>query len=263
MFHSACFLVAVVISSTWGMSIRNESVSMYAAVNIWKDMGSKAAYCGVSAQHTACLYTNQNQLGKCGSQGIIDRVVDAAGIKTLLDTHNKRRSEVAKGLKSPQPGASNMVKLTWNAEAAAIAQLWLDQCVWGHDKSRQTVKPRPLYNGQNAYMSYSSSPSYKVNYAEAVNAWFDEIKDYPPSAVDRLQFSAATGHYTQVVWAETTQVGCGFVRFKGTNGWYTNMVTCNYAPGGNMGGSALYKRGNACSACPTGYSKCEDGLCTK
>ena len=62
----------------------------------------------------------------------------------------------------------------------------------------------------------------------------------------------STGHYSQLVWAETDRLGCGSANFQ-ENGMWAFMLVCNYAVAGNMQGGSVYKRGNQCS-------QCEDGL---
>ena len=91
------------------------------------------------------------------------------------------------------------------------------------------------------------------------------------------RFSSGAGHYTQVVWADTEELGCGMVYYKG-NSFYETLIVCNYAKGGNIQGTLyislccrinqlftgteMYKLGAACSSCPSGYT-CDDGLCAK
>ncbi len=49
----------------------------------------------------------------------------------------------------------------------------------------------------------SSVDSSNIDYAAGVQAWYDEVKDYSPNDVTVLKFGMNTGHYTQVVWANT------------------------------------------------------------
>ena len=53
------------------------------------------------------------------------------------------------------------------------------------------------------------------------------------------RFSSGTGHYTQVVWADTEELGCGMVYYKGTT-YYETLIVCNYAKGGNFQGTFAY-----------------------
>jgi hypothetical protein len=56
--------------------------------------------------------------------------------------------------------------------------------------------------------------------------WYDEIKDYDFNGGG---FSMTTGHFTQVVWKQTKQIGCAKVTCKGMD-----IYVCNYDPPGNV-----------------------------
>ncbi|GFR71362.1 pathogenesis-related protein 1 [Elysia marginata] len=60
--------------------------------------------------------------------------------------------------------------------------------------------------------------------------WYDEIKDYN---FDSPGFSGSTGHFTQVVWKESTQLGMGKARTP--DGTYVFAVGV-YRTRGNMQG---------------------------
>lgn len=74
----------------------------------------------------------------------------------------------------------------------------------------------------------------------------------------------STGHYTQVVWAETEYVGCARAIYE-ADGWYTVQLTCNYAgrnSSGNLLTRPMYLTGPPCTKCPG--KKCNSiwrGLC--
>ena len=59
-----------------------------------------------------------------------------------------------------------------------------------------------------------------------VDDWYSEIKDYDFA---KSEFSQKTSHFTQLVWENTEQVGCGVACDKKDFCY----VTCNYYPAGN------------------------------
>lgn len=78
-----------------------------------------------------------------------------------------------------------------------------------------------------------------------------------------LRFSAVTGHFTQLIWADTFLVGCGITEYKEyLNGrrWNTRLYVCNYGPSGNIINGWMYRPGDACNECGEN-SNCYYGLC--
>lgn len=67
----------------------------------------------------------------------------------------------------------------------------------------------------------------------------------------------ATGHYTQMLWAETRFLGCGQVSFPGGMG-VKKLIVCNYGPSGNVDGKLMYRAGKKCAKCPK-EAKCTSG----
>jgi len=184
---------------------------------------------------------------------------DGLGISRIVDRHNELRQKVASGMETngDQPGASDMLKMTWNEELAAVAQRWADQCTFGHDDDRN--KCDGTYVGQNAYSSWNSQEStwegLMDTMGNAVQAWYDEVIDpgFPNTDISPFVFSYGAGHYTQVVWAESAEVGCGMTYYD-DDGWFATLIVCNYAVGGNMVGGNMYTVGAGCSDCPAGTS---------
>ncbi|XP_037795137.1 uncharacterized protein LOC119590552 [Penaeus monodon] len=196
----------------------------------------------------------------------------------ILDAHNKYRAIVARGeesegLPGPQYSASDMQQLVWNEELAQVAQAWASACPDYHDcQDCRRVLSRDYYVGQNIFYEWSSSNGGSV-WETAVRLWYEEVK-YVPNYLTksfRMMDHAVIGHYTQLVWAETREVGCGATYhdcskvFKGRM-WKLKckIYVCNYGPTGNYVRKPMYSIGPPASACPpdTRPSIQYPGLCT-
>ena len=130
-----------------------------------------------------------------------------------------------------------------------MAQRLADQCVFSHDCAdcRQVERFRV---GQNLYQSFNTRPGdLSQEWTQAVDSWYREISVYP-GPVESFTFSQETGHYTQMVWASTTRLGCGMSEFS-RGRFVARLLVCNYGEAGNIISAPLYTVGPACSTCPS------------
>ncbi|XP_036406128.1 cysteine-rich venom protein-like [Megalops cyprinoides] len=160
----------------------------------------------------------------------------------IVEKHNAIRRGV-------QPTASNMLKMSWNSQAESNAQSWANTCAMGHSpQTKRTISTSGC--GENIYMS--SAPN---SWSDAIQSWDDEVKDY------RYGYGSINGgvigHYTQLVWYRSNEIGCGVAYCP--NSQYQYFYVCQYCPPGNYQYVHPYKAGPSCGDCP---NACDNRLCT-
>lgn len=133
----------------------------------------------------------------------------------FLDTHNIYRANV---------GAANLV---WNENLANFAAEWV--VINGEKNCKMTHRTRLNY-GENLFWSGST---YFKPYI-AVKNWGSEIENYNGEVIGKTK--GTVGHYTQMVWQNTTDVGCAVFMCENTH-----LVICNYFPAGNWRGEYPYE----------------------
>ena len=67
--------------------------------------------------------------------------------------------------------------------------------------------------GQNLYQSFNTR-KVGPNWRKAIDSWFNEIDGFPSSSVSNYKFNHKTGHYSQLVWARTSRIGCGSIAYR-------------------------------------------------
>jgi len=232
-----------------------------------------ADYCSLcKGQHSLCLYDgsiNDAVCSRTNKMGLKSTVTDAE--KTfIVDKHNELRRRIANGEDdvSSMPKAANMMELEWDDELAKIAQGWVNQCYFAHDKCRQTSDGCYDSVGQNIAVQGEPKAKVAADWNGAIQKWYDEVEDYDKDWVEIFtspgKGDRAVGHFTQVVWANTHRVGCGYIEFYGSQPlgkkYYNRYYACNYANGGNWEKQPVYEKGDPCTKCPKN-SSCNVSLC--
>ncbi|ODM91003.1 Golgi-associated plant pathogenesis-related protein 1 [Orchesella cincta] len=128
-------------------------------------------------------------------------------LKQALSAHNDYRKK------------HHVPKLELSDDLCQVAQAWADK-IAAEDK---------MQHSENGYGENVHWCSGKVDEGKApVDHWYSEVKDY--KFVGDLDYQRGTGHFTQVVWKETKELG--IAKAQGKNGG--TYVVANYNPSGNF-----------------------------
>lgn len=142
---------------------------------------------------------------------------DSAFRSAVLNGHNLQRKQVG------------VAPLQWSASLAEEALVWAKRLALKgggpeHDLNRKN-------RGENIWAGTAN----RRTYTEMVSAWTKEKKDFVYGPLDYANL-AKVGHYTQMIWQRTTQVGCALA----SNGKIDYLV-CRYLPQGNVTGQKPYQ----------------------
>ncbi|XP_038628695.1 cysteine-rich secretory protein 2-like [Tachyglossus aculeatus] len=189
----------------------------------------------------AVLYLSSGQDPSWSSLSTEDPEVQ----REIVDKHNALRRQAS-------PPASNMLRMEWSHEAAQNAEAWANQCHLQHSapEDRQT----DIHCGENLYMS-----GHPDSWSQAIQHWYDEVHDFVHGEGKKFE-DAVVGHYTQVVWYKSHQVGCA-VAYCPNEHDFKYFYVCQYCPAGNEHSSINepYLKGTPCDSCE---DACDNGLCT-
>ena len=138
----------------------------------------------------------------------------------ILSAHNAYRTAVG------------LPPLTWSDDLAGAAQTWVNNLnanlQFGHDPNNQG-------QGENIWMGTSGAYSL----TQMVDSWGSEQQNFQNGTFPNVSTTgnwSDVGHYSQIVWRATANVGCAGV--TGSDGNY--RFVCRYSPAGNVEGQQVY-----------------------
>lgn len=118
--------------------------------------------------------------------------------------------------------------LRWNLDLVASAQQWADHLAITGEFKHAPEKPLPegenLWAGTKAYYSPEAM----------VGGWLAEKRNFQPGVFPRNSRTGRmedVGHYTQIVWRTSGQVGCAMARSA-----TEDLLVCRYSDAGNWVG---------------------------
>jgi pathogenesis-related protein 1 len=130
----------------------------------------------------------------------------------MLSAHNAYRAQL------------KLRPLVWSDSLARAAQSWADKLL----KRRQFEHESQSLHGENLFEIRGGGATPD----DVVQDWAFESLDYDYRS---NRCHAVCGHYTQVVWRSTVQLGCAVARGSGREVW-----VCRYSPPGNVVGQRPY-----------------------
>jgi len=150
--------------------------------------------------------------------------------RTAIEAHNQFRANA-----SPKPSPA-LPAVQWSSQVEAVAAAWAANCVYKHNAARGNL-------GEN--IAADAPPGAWPTIAEVVQAWASEAQwyDYASNGCSAPP-GQDCGHYTQVVWRDSTLIGCAYARcstnspFPGYSTW--DFWVCDYSPPGNWVGERPY-----------------------
>ncbi|XP_057340105.1 venom allergen 5-like [Microplitis mediator] len=193
-------------------------------------------------KHTLCEYDPCVKGEQC-NKVFVSLVTDEER-REIVQTHNRLRAKVANGQETrgnpgPQP-RGRIGPLTWDRRLALAAQTWANQCIFGHDTCRDVKR---FQVGQNVGYTGNVTETYD-KLTVLIENWYDEVQDF--SRYHVKNFNPTPGgptitHYSQLIWGNTTRIGCGLVRHYTFGEMYRTHLVCNYGAKGNWIGEHVYE----------------------
>jgi len=136
-------------------------------------------------------------------------------VSDVLSAHNAER--IAFGLSGNQ--------LVWNDDLANEASTWAENCVWGFSSGNY---------GQNLAFVTKTNDVFPTCGNQVQQQWTVQKQDW--SCETNICSGQYCGSYTQMIWKDTTEIGCGVTTCPAGSieNEDTQFLVCFYSVAGNV-----------------------------
>ncbi|WP_082836022.1 CAP family protein [Croceicoccus bisphenolivorans] len=176
---------------------------------------------GITGAIAAVATIGLGGIASSQERGWVERVGAGSFAERLLEAHNSERRRMG------------VPELRWSPKLAAQAQAY----------ARKLSKGNSLVHASNAERGGAGENLWAgragfYTAEEMIEGMIDEKRhftkgDFPK--VSRTGQWRDVGHYTQLIWRDTTEMGCAVVP-GGGNDW----LVCRYWPAGNIYGKPVF-----------------------
>lgn len=137
--------------------------------------------------------------------------IDSNLVSSMLNIHNQYRSELS------------IAPVVWSDTLASHAQQWANYLASNQkfEHSQGTGEGENLWMGTSGYFSYN----------QMAEGWASEKKYFSYGTFPNVSTTGNwfdVGHYTQMIWRNTTEIGCAVATGGGND-----ILVCRYNPPGN------------------------------
>ncbi len=140
--------------------------------------------------------------------------------RAWLDAHNLERQQFGSA------------PLHWNSRLAESARAWAEVLARENSLRHSSHELRGS-TGENLWMGTAG----RFGPGDMIASFAGEKRHFTPGTFPHVSSTgnwADVGHYTQIVWAETREVGCASAR-----GSRYEVLVCRYWPAGNVMGTRI------------------------
>lgn len=151
-----------------------------------------------------------------------------------------------------EPYANGMPILEYDLQLEQVSKCWSARCINDHTDCFVTTRFTETSQSVGQLILEENENPKVLMWMQMINLWVAQSSS--PSAENLLSLPGGSEgeemhNYAQIMSDQVRSIGCSWSLFED---WVT--FVCTYGPRGTYTGESIFRIGDPCSQCPTGYS---------